>query len=69
MNRKHFLGLAGLSTLAFTMKPLSELEKISDLFGATPKMPVLFLGHGDPMNAIRENEYVSGFKKIAKTLP
>jgi 4,5-DOPA dioxygenase extradiol len=32
-------------------------------------MPVLFLGHGSPMNAIEENEFVSGFRNVAKTLP
>jgi 4,5-DOPA dioxygenase extradiol len=35
----------------------------------TEKMPVLFLGHGSPMNAIEDNEFVQGFKKIAQTLP
>lgn len=33
------------------------------------KMPLLFLGHGSPMNAIEENRFVDGFRKIAKTLP
>lgn len=28
-------------------------------------MPVLFLGHGSPMNAIEENEFVAGFRKIS----
>ena len=28
------------------------------------KMPVLFLGHGSPMNAIEENEFVNGFRNI-----
>lgn len=32
-------------------------------------MPVLFLGHGNPMNAIEENEFVQGFRNVAKTLP
>ena len=32
-------------------------------------MPVLFLGHGSPMNAIEENQFVKGFRNIAKTLP
>jgi 4,5-DOPA dioxygenase extradiol len=32
-------------------------------------MPVLFLGHGSPMNAIEENEFVEGFRKIGKTIP
>lgn len=29
------------------------------------KMPVLFLGHGSPMNAIEENEFVQGFRKVS----
>jgi len=35
----------------------------------TEKMPVLFLGHGSPMNAIEENEFVKGFRALARTLP
>lgn len=31
-------------------------------------MPVLFLGHGSPMNAIDENEFVTEWKNTAKTL-
>jgi len=33
------------------------------------KMPVLFLGHGNPMNAIEENEFVNGFRKISNEIP
>jgi 4,5-DOPA dioxygenase extradiol len=33
------------------------------------KMPVLFLGHGSPMNAIEENEFVQGWIDIGKSLP
>jgi 4,5-DOPA dioxygenase extradiol len=33
------------------------------------KMPVLFLGHGNPMNAIVENEFVSGFRNLGHELP
>ena len=32
-------------------------------------MPVLFLGHGSPMNAIEENEFVKGFRNVGKSLP
>ncbi|MBX2977219.1 MAG: 4,5-DOPA dioxygenase extradiol [Ignavibacteriaceae bacterium] len=34
----------------------------------TDKMPVLFLGHGSPMNAIQENEFIQGFRNIAKEI-
>lgn len=33
------------------------------------KMPVLFVGHGSPMNAIEDNEYVRTWKEIAKKIP
>lgn len=32
-------------------------------------MPVLFLGHGSPMNAIEENEFVAGWRKVGIALP
>jgi 4,5-DOPA dioxygenase extradiol len=32
-------------------------------------MPLLFVGHGSPMNAIEENEFVNGWRSIAKELP
>lgn len=35
----------------------------------TDKMPVLFLGHGSPMNAIEENEFVRGFRELSKDIP
>ena len=34
----------------------------------TPVMPVLFVGHGNPMNAIEENFYTNEWKKIASGL-
>jgi 4,5-DOPA dioxygenase extradiol len=33
------------------------------------KMPVLFLGHGSPMNAIEENEFTQGFRTIGNRIP
>ncbi len=54
--------------LAATMK-LNELDKITAPFKSTDKMPVLFLGHGSPMNAIEENEFVAGFRNVAKGIP
>lgn len=47
---------------------LQDLNKITSTMSNTGKMPVLFLGHGSPMNAIEENEFVSAFKKLGKEL-
>ena len=51
------------------MKNINELYTTSQAFPNTEKMPVLFLGHGSPMNAIEENQFVTGFRNVAKTLP
>lgn len=48
---------------------LGDLDRESGLFPNTEKMTVLFLGHGSPMNAIEENQFVDGFRNLAKTLP
>ena len=51
------------------MNNLNDLHNWSGHFKASTLMPVLFLGHGSPMNAIEENEFVQGFRNIASTLP
>ncbi|WFR58883.1 4,5-DOPA dioxygenase extradiol [Anaerocolumna sp. AGMB13025] len=33
------------------------------------KMPMLFVGHGSPMNAIEDNRYTRGWKEIAEQIP
>ncbi|MGG6232040.1 4,5-DOPA dioxygenase extradiol [Tenacibaculum sp. SDUM215027] len=50
------------------MGTLNGLKKLSDSLPASQTMPVLFLGHGSPMNAIEENEFTRGFQNISKTL-
>lgn len=69
MERKHFLKtLAALPVAALAME-LKGLARITEPFPITARMPVLFLGHGSPMNAIEENEFVAGFRKIATEIP
>jgi 4,5-DOPA dioxygenase extradiol len=46
------------------------MDSINNLTnGLTTRMPVLFLGHGSPMNAIEENEFVTGFRNSEKDIP
>ncbi len=47
---------------------LKDLNKMTSTMNSTGKMPVLFLGHGSPMNAIEENEFVASFRKLGKEL-
>jgi 4,5-DOPA dioxygenase extradiol len=35
----------------------------------TKKMPMLFVGHGSPMNAIEDNEFTKNWETIGKQLP
>jgi 4,5-DOPA dioxygenase extradiol len=48
---------------------LNDLNKTVESFKSTVKMPVLFVGHGSPMNAIEDNEFVTGWRNIGKTIP
>ncbi len=48
---------------------LNKLNEITGPFNKTEKLPVLFLGHGSPMNAVEENEFVNGWREIGKTFP
>ena len=53
LNRRDFVGALG------TVLPLAD-ALAAELFRAlkkSPRMPVLFLGHGSPMNAIGDNAY------------
>lgn len=69
MNRKTFIKSLALLPLTAAAMKLNELNNITEIFDSTVKMPVLFLGHGSPMNAIEENEFVTGFRNIAKDIP
>ena len=69
MYRRDLSRLYYASKKIFIMNTLNDLHKLSGTFSNTEKMPVLFLGHGSPMNAIEENQFVTGFRNLAKTLP
>lgn len=48
---------------------LNEFNKMTSNLGSTDQMPVLFIGHGSPMNAIEENDFVNTWRDLGKTLP
>ncbi len=50
------------------MTNLNALQHLSKTFPNTDKMPVFFFGHGSPMNAIEENEFVQGFRNSVSSL-
>ncbi len=69
MDRKQFIKTLSILPLAGTAMKLNDLSKMTAPFGNTEQMPVLFMGHGSPMNAIEENEFVIGWRDIGRTLP
>ena len=69
MNRSSFIKLVGLSSLSMSMISFNDLFSFSKSLPVTEKMPILFIGHGNPMNAIVENSFVQGFRETAKKLP
>src|SRR5450759_1473837 len=48
---------------------IRELNKLTEVFAGTEQMPVLFLGHGSPMNAIEDNEFSRKWEELGNILP
>jgi len=42
---------------------------MADALKSIDLMPVLFVGHGSPMNAIEDNEFVQGWRDTVKEIP
>lgn len=68
MERTKFLKSLALLPLISASMNLKDLNKMTASMSNTGKMPVLFLGHGSPMNAIEENEFVQAFRKLGQEL-
>lgn len=69
MDRKSFLQSLLLLPLTGAAMNLQEFQKSSSTFKTTEKMPVLFYGHGSPMNAIEQNTFTRGWQESIKNLP
>src|SRR6476619_36519 len=68
MKRKQFIrtlitGAAGMTTLSAFRNFTSDLKEQEQV------MPVLFIGHGSPMNGIEDNEFSRRWTKMAKEIP
>lgn len=50
---------------------MNHAENIENwgIFQSSETFPSLFLGHGSPMNAIEENEFVEGLRNLSSDLP
>ncbi|MCC7438149.1 MAG: 4,5-DOPA dioxygenase extradiol [Armatimonadetes bacterium] len=70
MNRRTFLTSSLLTAAGASMLTLSGFRRWSDdLPQDGQQMPLLFVGHGSPMNAIEQNEFHKEWQRIGKELP
>ncbi len=67
MNRRKMITQMGLGALAAAN--LTALQAYAETLPGSDPLPGLFIGHGNPMNAIEENHFVRGFRQIASAIP
>ena len=69
MDRKSFLHALSSFTASKISGKIDELKNFTGILPGSGPMPVLFLGHGSPMNAIGENPFVRGWKRVGLSIP
>ena len=70
MDRKKFILTLLGGSMAAGIGTLGNLKRFTDKIPVQgKKMPVLFIGHGSPMNAIEDNEFSQRWRKMAKEIP
>jgi len=69
MKRRFFIGMASIFPLALKAMEHQELNHLLSARETTARMPALFVGHGSPMNAIEENQFVLAWRNLGLTLP
>lgn len=68
MKRRNFIASLAVLPAAGVMMNLKDLEKWADEAPLSPRMPVLFVGHGSPMNAIEVNNYTRKMNEWGSSL-
>jgi 4,5-DOPA dioxygenase extradiol len=48
---------------------MTSTDRVSQPAGRASRLPALFLGHGNPMNAIADNEFTRALGRLAAELP
>lgn len=69
MKRREFLEMAAM--LPFTAGIMNTPEVMAAAAGKDTgdRLPVLFLGHGSPMNGIEDNAFSASWKRLGRELP
>lgn len=68
MNRSRFLKTLGLLPIIPSAMKLNELGRLAESFNPSSKMPVWFIGHGNPMNALFDNAFTKSLNQMGKSL-
>ncbi len=69
MDRKQFLATLALLPFAGKAMKIRELNSLVGTMESTGPMPVFFVGHGSPMNAIEQNEFTDGWRNMVAMMP
>ncbi len=69
MNRTDFLKSLGALALTTSNMELKAFINHTQNLENNEEMPALFIGHGSPMNAIKENDFTKNLFEIRKKLP
>jgi 4,5-DOPA dioxygenase extradiol len=48
---------------------LHAFGNLADSMPLTPRMPVVFIGHGSPMNALWDNDFTRSLARLGRSLP
>ena len=67
MNRKNFIKVLSGGIAMASIQPFYDWTK--GLGEEELKMPVLFIGHGSPMNAIEDNEFSQRWQQMGNEIP
>ncbi|MCB2009963.1 MAG: 4,5-DOPA dioxygenase extradiol [Geminicoccaceae bacterium] len=51
------------------MNTVRTLDALRDRLSPSDRMPLVFLGHGTPMNAIEDNDYSRAWSELGRSLP
>lgn len=68
MERLQFLKTIVSLPLIEAIMKLEAFEKISSNFSNTPKTPLLFIGHGHPVNALLNNDFTQHLNKVGTSI-
>ena len=70
MERKRFIRLISGAAIMTNINTLSSFKNFTDKLAEQEHlMPVLFIGHGSPMNGIEDTEFSRGWTNMATQIP